>query len=65
MQQDEFTDIVVVCPRLNKVLVNRRVVSGGDEAYYMKEVDQLVGEMEEFWPDKLVLTEVGNYYDED
>lgn len=61
MMQDEYTDFLVIDPVTDITLVKRRVVSGSDEAFYIKEVDALRDQLNKQHPDMLVLTSIGEW----
>lgn len=64
LEQDTYTDIVVLDTATDKQLVHRRVVfSGGCMASFFKEVEQTYTELCEFWPDKYVFSVGGHYSD--
>ena len=61
MMKDEYTDFLVIDPVTDITYVNRRVVSGGDEAFYIKEVDALTEQLNKQYPNCLVLTSIGEW----
>jgi flagellar biosynthesis component FlhA len=61
MIKDEYTDFLVIDPVTDITHVNRRVVSGGDEAFYIKEVDALTEQLNKQYPNYLVYTFIGEW----
>ena len=65
LEQDTYTDLVVLDTETDKELAVRRVVfSGGCMASYEKEVDQTYIELCETWPDHYIFTLHGAYYED-
>ena len=64
LEQDTYTDLVVLDTETDKELAHRRVVfSGGCMASFEKEVEQTYTELCETWPDHYVFTMEGYYED--
>ena len=64
MEQDTYTDIIVLGIGPYHQLAHRRVVfSGGCMASFEKEVDQTYTELCETWPDNYVFISGGHYSD--
>jgi hypothetical protein len=62
LEQDTYTDIIVLDTETDNQLVHRRIVfSGGCMASFFKEVEQCYTELCEVWPDNYVFS-VGGYY---